>query len=82
MSAYDPTRRPGGRDPLEGAPAGDLSIDEELAEGEEERVLGERGDDEGLEEPHGSGEEEIDERGRNPTQRAIEDDRESDRPVV
>jgi uncharacterized protein YjbJ (UPF0337 family) len=73
MSAYDPTRHPGGDDPLRGAPPDDLSIDEEIVADEEERVLGRRADDEAPAAAE-SGEEAIDEQGRNPTQRAIDED--------
>lgn len=81
MSAYDPTRRPGGREPLPGALPDDLSADDELARGEEEVAAGDREGEAPPARVPESGEEAIDERGRNPTQRAIEADDDADRPV-
>ena len=81
MSAYEPTRRPGGREPLAGALPDEVELDEEALEGWiGEREFPDESDeaselDTELVDPTGSsGEELIDESGRNPTQRKIDQD--------
>jgi hypothetical protein len=81
MSAYEPTRRPGGREPLRGALPDEVELDEDALEGRvTEHELPEDTDEapeleSELVDPTGtSGEELIDASGRNPTQRKIDAD--------
>ena len=81
MSAYEPTRRPGGREPLQGALPDEVELDEDALEGRlREHELPEDVDEapeleSELVDPTGSsGEELIDESGRNPTQRKIDEE--------
>jgi hypothetical protein len=80
MSAYEPTRRPGGREPLRGALPDEVELDEDAVEGHVlEHDLPEDTEeapelDTELVDPTGaSGEELIDESGRNPTQRKLDE---------
>jgi hypothetical protein len=71
MSAYEPTRRPGGEEPLAGALPDEVALDDDaLDESDEEGEPATQ-----LADPEGeSGEEQIDGSGRNPTQRKIDEE--------